>query len=151
MGTFQTTVKAVSEAIEKNGLEHLRGSWFRVETKGGQTLVVGGCVLAQAAINLGALQTEDEPQEPRGTLLQALNQFPPTEGRWTVAEGNDIDTVGRQIIYWNDLESEDGDWELKTYAEVAKMARECLEPYFDKEITLESYEWHVPAGVANAG
>lgn len=146
MGTFQTTVKAVSEAIEKNGLEHLRGSWFRFDIKDGKTLVVGGCVLAQAAINLGALQTEDSPEyQDRGTLLAALS-FPPTGGRWTVPEDQEVDTVGGQIIYWNDLERE-GDWALKTYADVAQMARECLEPYFDKEITLESYDWNAPVPV----
>ncbi len=151
---FTTTVKELFDSLEKNGFEHLRGSWFKYDNDG---LIVGGCVLGQAAINLGAWEDANEAGE-EGTITRALDEFPITEGRWTewpdnMNEWDRPQNVGSQIIFWNDVtrvtgvdENENNvfEYRLKTWPEVVEMARECLTPYFDKQIQLKEHDWKAP-------
>ncbi len=152
---FTTTVKELFDSLEKNGFEHLRGTWFRYNDDG---LVVGGCVLGQAALNLGAWENANEAGET-GSITEALSNFPVTEGRWAKWPDN-VNTeyapenLGQQIIFWNDttyptgLFDENGleklEYRLKTWPEVVEMARECLTPHFDETIKLQAYDWNVP-------
>lgn len=155
METFQTTIKALFEALEKNGFEHLRGAWFRSNY---DSVIVGGCVLGQAAINLGAYQPNTgfpNISEAEGTLLHELNKFKQTAGKWEIENsvgqgyGNLVDgcpTVGQQIMSWNDSgkyggPNNDFEYNLPTWPEVVEMARDCLTPYFNEVITLQKHEW----------
>lgn len=165
MQRITVTVKQLFDALESNGFEHLRGTWFKFGDDGA---VIGGCVLGQAAINLGAYEYEQEAGQ-EGTVTKALSRFPATQGRWT--EWNTKSTIDRpvnvasQIIYWNDvvepltneelgLQDEEENqgifndpktkYVLPTWPEVVEMARDCLTPYFDETIELAQFDWVAP-------
>lgn len=156
------TIKEIFEAIEHNGFKHLREEWVSYNAK---NKAVGACVLGQAALNLGAITnseadetyniytdySDDYDQPEIKTLLEQLNQFDTPE-KWSDGD-EEIDKAGNAIVYWNDkhVTDEDGNskltpsgkpiYELKKYEDVVKMAREILEPYFDKTIELTHYEY----------
>src|SRR6185295_3145145 len=135
MALFTTTVKAVFDALNKNGFEHLRGSWFREEEDStGKIVVVGGCVLGQSAINLGADQpVSDDGEDHENTLLNQLNSFAPVRGKWMENDGM-FGGVGEQIIHWNDkchyanpyetTPAKKLVYDLATWDEVVEMARD---------------------------
>lgn len=160
----EKTVKEVYEAIEKNGLDHARGTWY---TEGWK----GACVLGQGAFNLGVLSTGDftnyilddintaeyggwgvvSQKLARFTLEAQLNRFEvPADSPWHKA-GNY--KAGATIIGWNDeyakekdgsyILDEDGNYTyaLATYADVAKMAYDILSPYFDEVVTLVEFDY----------
>lgn len=53
---LEKTVEDIYNALDKNGFTYLRGQWFEFNEKGQAT---GGCVLGQAALNLGAYGVND--------------------------------------------------------------------------------------------
>ena len=146
MGKITVTVKQVFEALEKNGFEHIRGSWFKF-SETNSNLVVGGCVLGQAAINLGVLQPIDseDDYEIDGSLVAALDRIKPTTGKWN--EERYFSGLAEQIIYWNDKTKRINGklvYALPTWEDVVEMARDCMTPHFKEKITLSTYEWNSP-------
>lgn len=154
--TTTKTVKEVWEALDKNGLEHVRGVWF--DYMDGK--ISGGCVLAQTGLNLNAVPTNESGHGNisgvRGfspyTIAEQLDKFEaPKEGPW----GQDShEGAGGAIIYWNDKAEYDSEakrieYVLKTYREVSKMAYEILSPYFDKTVELAVYDYSEFGLVAN--
>lgn len=160
------TVREVYEALEKNGFEHLRGSWFIKNEDG---VVIGGCILAQTGVNLGVLVKGHEgvPPERYGELdntltrhtfdlLSQLNRFWVSEEAPKFSHSADGNGLGDQIVRWNDavelgFVEKDGFlkkvYVLKTYEEVAAVARELMEPFFDETVELIEFDWKVPERV----
>lgn len=156
MTTVTKTVREVYEALARNGFEHLRGSWYYEFSNE----KFGGCVLAQAAFNLGVLATSDETSyfgigdylddvwdERVYTIYDALNQLEVSRDSKWFAIDSESAKAGQHIIHWNDLTLLDGngdptdEYVLKTYKEVADMAYDILEPHFDKEVVLTVYDY----------
>lgn len=139
--TIEVTVRQVFNALKKNGFEHLRGSWFMFKDEDGEqfedmhdatkrTVVIGGCILGQGAINLGS---------DSDTLIVQLNQFKNKSARWMTLDR----PVADSIIYWNDKIGVDGLWALPAYEDVVNMAHDILLPYFKEKITLKTYGWNI--------
>lgn len=137
------TVREIYEALEKNGLKHLRGEWMSTDSKG---KVVGGCVLGQGAFNLNVPYSTDAPDaDAIGNLEEELNQFQAAEEHW---KGN-TSKAGTLITVWNDAVQLKSDgthyaktrYELATYQDVLDKARAILEPHFDKTVKLPHYEY----------
>jgi hypothetical protein len=180
-------VKEIYDALDKNGFEHLRGTWFEGWNDGKP---VGACVLGQAALNLNVVADygdnhevhDDDPfdnllkrvvkypvladfvdvddfyaeedrvesllghignQAENYSLLTQLDKFNvPADSKWL---RDDLTGVGSTIIHWNDsydLKQNKITWKyefvykLPTYEDVAKMAFELMEPYFDQTVEL---------------
>jgi len=131
------TVEQVYKALAANGFDHLRGQWFSQHIDG---TIHGGCVLAQAALNLGvSANTSDF------SLAAMLNKFEVNKNsKWLKTPNVYSDRLGYSklgdvIIYWNDLidpKTRIG-YYLKTYQDVAKMAWELMKPFFKETISLE--------------
>jgi hypothetical protein len=153
VSTKTFTVRDIYEALAKNGLQHLRGSWYSTNAKGE---TVGACVLGQAAFNLNAPATSDENSGEN--LIEFLNSLPiDSDNKWgTMFDGfntHTFDNVGEAIIAWNDSyrmksdgtvdRNEKGNpkWLLRTYPRVVEMAYGLLEPHFDKTVELPHYEY----------
>lgn len=135
-------VSEIVEAIEKNGLDHLREEWYQTTYDGKLT---GGCVLMQAAFNMsvspeaGADVLNGTPFHRYAGLAGALNQFQNKNKKWAYSTNE----CGNLIIHWNDASHEeeiegetDMVYDLPTYEDVAKMAREVLAPYMEEEVEL---------------
>ena len=157
------TVEEVFQALEKNGLEHIREEWISAAND----KVVGGCVLGQAAYNLKtpAFDEQYDLQDEEmigtdGNLYDELNAFAALDSRWYNEDvkqsmGNEDAGIAEVIVYWNDkrvkndkgqyIRPKGNSWgyvyALETYAEVVEMAREVMEPYFASEIKLPHYEY----------
>jgi hypothetical protein len=139
------TVREIFEALKKNGFDHLRGEWVSTNSRG---KAVGACAIGQAALNLGVQASPDEDTS-LGNLydeLQTLEVDP--SSRWYVG-----DFAGGTIVHWNDLRVTDGfgnpqytaqkhpKYVLRYWYQVVEMAREVLEPHFDKIIRLPHFEY----------
>ena len=76
----EITVREVFDALEKNGLEWLRGRWFKNGLDSdGEIKTIGGCVLGQAAANLGVVG----PTESRtDSLAHYLTEIGYSESDW---------------------------------------------------------------------
>jgi len=62
---IKATYQQILDALVKNGFEHIRGSWFQYsdgsqEDFSQEKLVVGGCILGQGSLNLGANYSDVE-------------------------------------------------------------------------------------------
>lgn len=147
------TVKEVFESIKENGFEHLRGSWYDTGIDG---KIKGGCVIMQGGLNLNIIASGEDviriapsanyrltDMLGQHSLQQQLNTIPaPRDGKWYNLETG----AGSTIIHWNDLIKYDEEenkigFVLETYEEVVDMARDVLEPYFDRELTILAYEY----------
>jgi hypothetical protein len=137
--TRPVSVREIYDAIARNGVEHIRGSWIHVNKQG---LVSGGCVLAQGALNLRTRI------DSNGTdLYDALNRFYLSpDNKWYMDPSL---PVGSTIVRWNDKREgrigSDGKlrtvYVLRTWNQVLKMVYEVLEPFFDETINLPYYEY----------
>lgn len=141
------TVREVYDALAKNGFEHLREQWFKVNEDGS---VAGGCVLGQAALNLSIVATaedgwwryiENMEEQPNNTytLWDQLNKFHINrKSKWASQGEHDPDSlqVGDVIIFWNDLYDFGRKYYLPTYQDVVSMAYDVMEPFFDKKVYL---------------
>jgi hypothetical protein len=142
--------KAVFDAIEKNGIEHVRSNWYGELDDKGQPLA--GCVLGIGAFNLGIAANPDYSKNSGHNLEDQLNRFNiPTDSKWyTPAIGSR--NLGQAIIYWNDLRGDntaDG-YEL-TWPQVVEMARDLLTPYFNEVFTADQYVFEMPGEGSNYG
>jgi hypothetical protein len=166
------TVKQVFEALKQNGFAHLRATWQDTDRNG---RIVAGCVLAQTGFNLGVaynseLLVEEMREYIRGFLSDEdyfairrsdewykavddirhknieseFNRFEYEGKRWKVEDRR----CGSLIIYWNDLLNDDGEYKLKTYEDVAKMAGQVLKPHMNKKVHLAVRQFSFPADVA---
>lgn len=171
--TKTVTIREVYEALEHNGFEHLRQTWFgndeSVYDPATGFTPTKGCVLAQTAFNLGVVaiesnigavmesQTNDSFIKSQAwsatqnlSLYAQLNQIWIDESsKWYKDMTSDGRTaiLGAAIIYWNDLERPDGEgYVLETYADVAAMAKDLMEPFFDRtiEVLIASKETGIP-------
>jgi hypothetical protein len=124
-----TTIRAVADAIEKNGLPKTQKTFWRqayypnAETPDSdKPYVVEACAIGMAAINQGI---------DWSALEMAL-------GRVKLDEPTFIDGYGTMIslcdviIYHNDYTS-------KTFAEIAELIRTLFKDRLDEEITFVSY------------
>jgi hypothetical protein len=140
------TIKEIWEALQKNGLQHLREEWFSSDYDGE---VIGGCAIGQAAYNLGIPASEEHNSQTN--LASQLDYFEvPSSSKWHVPGSNG---AGSTIVHWNDkrTESEDGEpvlnedgnisYVLETYAEIVQMAYEVLQPHFEGTIELPHYNY----------
>lgn len=154
------TIREVYEAIEKNGFNHLREEWVRT-TKSGK--VIAGCVLGQAAVNLGVLPNESLINREHIFESYPKLQFENELDRVNYRDFNELPTpllnfifkyslisqldnvhagLGSDLVDRNDAERyTSGGRKVFTYSwkEVVAYAKERLEPYFNKKITL--IEW----------
>lgn len=159
------TVDKVLEAIEKNGFKHLRESWLDFDANGN---VIAGCVLGQAAVNLGILPVMPsydafEKHFPKVYSLDRKYEIKMNSWQSAIGESlpnglvefviehslrNQLDRVGSpkellgsQLIDYNDAYDYDDGIRKFTYSwkEVLMFARKILTPHLDKTVTL--IEW----------
>jgi len=191
--TKTITLREVYAALEKNGFEHLRETWF------GENVYIedkfqpkAGCILAQTAFNLGVAANnglitnflynagygdvaDRTSYDDYNSLESQLNRFDledeAPDSPWLRGPAGDRmgEGIGQVIIAWNDLravnengtrkyESKmiDGEeiqvpvYVLETYKDVAKMAYEVLEPFFDEtiEVAIASRETGIPLAIS---
>lgn len=147
------TVKEIYEALAKNGLQHLRGTWYSTNS---DDKTIGGCVLGQAAFNLGVPANTDFSGDNLVNFLNTL-EVDPTSKWATVNNGitkeNVGNKVGNAIITWNDairytkagvpeVDSRGNTkYVLRTYPRVVEMAHDLLAPHFEKTVKLPHYEY----------
>lgn len=81
---LEKTVKDVYDALEKNGFDYLRDQWFEYDVHGN---AIGGCVLGQAALNLGVYGTDEEDH----------SQIEPYVGLEAIEEAYEIQFKGRKV------------------------------------------------------
>jgi hypothetical protein len=132
--------KAVFEAIEQNGVEHLRGDWYGTFGEDGKP--DQACVLGIAAFNLGIAGHAQLGKNESANLVEQLNTLAvPTTNRWYYG----ATPLGDTIIHWNDLASRNhledttnNGWAL-SWEQVVEMARDLLTPYFDHVFTADKY------------
>jgi hypothetical protein len=131
--------RAVFEAIEQNGVEHLRGDWYGTFGEDGKP--DQACVLGIAAFNLGIAGHAQLGKNEGANLLEQLNTLEvPGTSRWYSDAA-----LGDTLIYWNDMASRshveytaNNGWAL-SWNEVVEMARDLLTPYFDHVFTADKY------------
>lgn len=149
----EVTVREVFEALEKNGLKHLRSNWLKTN-KG---LIVGGCALGQAGYNLGVASHFNwgfrfSGKERDFTLDSALNDLGHVEDHIYDDDGGIVvhrsTPLGSAIVSVNDANEgilmSNGKYRRRykhSYDEVVKFARTILEPYFDKTIKVEAMDY----------
>lgn len=155
------TVQQVIDAIEKDGLEHLRGKWF-VYTFDNK--LTGACVLGQGAANLGVI-TESDDLEAIGwdtdlnlplyddfdvrsfgnkapILAEQLNRFKISEeNKWYT--GGNLGAAGNTIIEWNDkhIGYHSREYVLPTYEDVVEMVKEVLAGYENEIVYLATRDY----------
>lgn len=133
--TEQVTVKQVFDALAENGFQHLRRTWFAEDVTG---VITGGCVIQQGAMNLGVVASGGSFAPY--SLAAQLDTLPVAKNsKWYTAEARPV--AGQTIIHWNDKRGPDSHYKLRTYKAVIKMAKEILEPHFEKKLTLKKREW----------
>lgn len=157
------TIREVYDALAKNGFKHLREHWFETQMLEEDAFApTAGCVLAQAAFNLGVAVNASNLQDDHAfreyheyTLHEQLHAIPYTGATWQpttedaeqwVQDGGDDErSVADIIIYWNDKNT-DGMYFLQTYEDVKRMAYSVLEPHFDKkiEVLVANRETNIP-------
>lgn len=125
MATKTMTVREFYGHLERNGFKHLRGQWMNSDFEDD---VIGGCVLAQGAINSGAVAYHDYYDSE--DLMEARYQ----QGAFDTTV---LDQLNRFVV------PDDHKW-----SEVADMAREILEPFFDETITVEAMEYKIPIAMS---
>jgi hypothetical protein len=126
--------KAVFEAIEQNGVNHLRGDWYG--TFGADGKPDQACVLGIAAMHLGVAGFGELSKNEGANLLEQLNQFEvPEDSKWR----NESSPLGNTIIHWNDLRGYGTKEYALTWQEVVEMARDLLTPHFDHVFTADKY------------
>jgi hypothetical protein len=167
MKTKEFTGREIYDAIEKNGLEELRGDWLNVDYKGN---ITAGCILTQGAWNLNVVPAEEDKifnlkiyhdkeidedaLNTEFTLSRQLNLVPPLSVKYSKNPEypNEVFSgVSEAITTWydhhtyktvtlndgfGDYEEEVEEYTLPTYQDALEMAKELLEPYFDRKFTL---------------
>src|SRR5258708_27766379 len=101
------TIREVYEAIAKNGFEHLRKEWLCTNNDG---VVIGGCVLQQAALNLGvqgpSRYLSIVSSADKYSLVEQLNQYTLRKNskwaKFAALYGTQARGLGNVIIHWND-------------------------------------------------
>lgn len=156
----EITVREVYEALEKNGLDWIRGRWFEngLDSDDGVIKPVGACIMGQGAVNLGVIGSLDDDNHPLNNLYNYIEQFDVGYvddkvdtlifyslenqlNRFTVPVDNPyhlsyIAGLAETIIAWNDLQSGvyDYPYQITTYEEMLNIAKNLMEPFFDEKI-----------------
>jgi hypothetical protein len=174
MATRQVTrtIKQIYEALAQNGFEHLRGEWFDglKGKKGGCVLAQTAMNLGVFAYN--PYDSYNDGYDSNTTpyhgwaskyyseyLEDFKNGAPEVKNLQSVLDEFDVDPesqwfignkAGYTIIHWNDArdyneKNLDYQYRLKTYQEVAQMARDILEPYFDQKVQLTTFDYWAEA------
>lgn len=91
------TIGQITEALARNGLEHLRGTWLDVDY--GTGTPTGGCILGQTGHNLGASRAQV------ARLQGMLNRLPDDIRVTYLTESGTEKTskVGDAMVHLNDL------------------------------------------------
>jgi len=139
---IRVTYKKILEALIKNGFIHLRGGWFDYNSLYGG-IYIGGCVLGQTAMNLGAESsnltdaldeikiTFDELPEPIKTKKIHNNYY----------DGGSYG-LGGLLIYMNDAFDSYKNEYYFSWDDLVDAATFYMQPYLKNKVTLptESYK-----------
>jgi len=166
--TRTVDIEEIYKAIEQDGFDWVRGTWLHFDEDGKviSACVLGGAAInlgilptdSHLKINTEGYdyskdgyrqEVEDYYWEVRENLshrnqdlytqLNALGSVP-KDSKWATSDGDEYG-IADAIIHWNDTSDYDtGEYVLKTYEEVTRMAYDILEPYFGTKITLLTME-----------
>lgn len=113
---MKITVADVIKAIEDNGYEPRKGGYFHYSFEGGHAVVVGGCALGQAGLNLNC-----EPVH----IARGLNSL-------------SDERLGNMIIKYNDNPRR------KSWKSIARYAKKILKPYANETLEV-SQLYNIPS------
>lgn len=108
---MRISIKEFLDAVDRNGLEHVIGQWFRNDGE----VITAACILGQAAINL---------EVDNYDLMQELN---------ILAQTDNVPGYGERLIHMNDV-GYGIPTPYRDYARVARYAHLLLDPFVDREI-----------------
>ena len=163
MGVIQRRItgESVYRAIEADGVPLIRQNWFDIDPATG--LPVAACLLGTAAMNLHVAAHNDYAKNYGEGLLDQLNKFRvPEDSPWV---GKSRVVVGDAIIEWFDSDDrskpQDSEvynnykntethsrngypWLLQTHEEIMNMVHDLLQPLWNEEFVVDSYEFVAP-------
>lgn len=137
-GRINTTIGAILDALVENGFEHIRGTWFKYgeDAENGEKLIIGACVLGQAALNLSA--NDDSIQRVLNKYIKIPYGRIPKHVR-NAYEPDEAGGIGSILISMNDAyEYANGGVNRYYYSwkQLVNYATKHIEPYRNTEVIL---------------